>query len=254
VWVCSASDPQAGDFITPATVRSGELVIAVSTGGAAPALARRVRERLQEQFDEHFAAWLALLGELRPLIAAGVPDEEQRRRLWEELTRWEWLERVRDEGRDAVRQAMRQVVEQGSTIAPATGSGHDEGSTRAHETGPCTPRDARMSENKLCTDIEPYPEPDSAVDKEALEDWSWALQERSKGRFDKYAGLHVAVVNRTALGSSRDPNLLRQYLAENCGRGGPRRMELGAAGAEQGTIRRICRPARGGRESNRAGQ
>jgi precorrin-2 dehydrogenase/sirohydrochlorin ferrochelatase len=112
VWVASASDPAAGDFITPATVRSGALVIAVSTGGAAPALARRIRERLQHEYDESFAAWLSLLGELRPAIRA-TADEERRRRLWDELTRWEWLDRLRSEGIDAVRVAMRKVFKEG---------------------------------------------------------------------------------------------------------------------------------------------
>jgi siroheme synthase-like protein len=110
VWVASTSDPQTGDFITPALVRSGELLIAVSTGGMVPALARRVRERLQEQFDDRFAAWLTLLAELRPLIRDRVPDEEQRRRLWEELTDWKWLERWRREGGDVVREAIRRIA------------------------------------------------------------------------------------------------------------------------------------------------
>jgi precorrin-2 dehydrogenase/sirohydrochlorin ferrochelatase len=111
VWVASASDPPAGDFITPSTVRRGELVIAVSTGGAVPALARRVRERLEEELDDHFAAWLLLLAEVRPLVRACVPDEDSRRRMWDELTRWEWLDRVRREGVETVRAALRRVIE-----------------------------------------------------------------------------------------------------------------------------------------------
>jgi precorrin-2 dehydrogenase/sirohydrochlorin ferrochelatase len=110
VWIASTSAPETGDFITPATVRSGTLLLAVSTGGAAPALARRVRERLQEEFDESFAAWLALLAELRPLVRA-VAGEDCRRRLWDELTDWQWLQRVRSEGVEAARVAMRRVIE-----------------------------------------------------------------------------------------------------------------------------------------------
>jgi precorrin-2 dehydrogenase/sirohydrochlorin ferrochelatase len=109
VWVSSSTEP-AGDFTTPATLHRGELVIAVSTGGAAPALARRVRERLEAEFDECFADWLALLGELRPVVRAAIPDGERRRQVWEELTRWEWLERLRREGVEAVREAVRQVL------------------------------------------------------------------------------------------------------------------------------------------------
>jgi hypothetical protein len=70
-----------------------------------------------------------------------------------------------------------------------------------------------MSESKPPTAAEPFRQPD-AVDREVLDAWSWVLQERSNGRFDEYAGKHVAVVNRTVLGSSRDPELLEQYVAE----------------------------------------
>ena len=70
-----------------------------------------------------------------------------------------------------------------------------------------------MSESQLLPDAKPVREPD-AVEREALEEWSWVIQERGKGRFDEYAGQHVAVVNKTVLGSSLDPNLLRQYVAE----------------------------------------
>ncbi len=70
-----------------------------------------------------------------------------------------------------------------------------------------------MSENKPATAARPFREPD-AVEREALEEWSWVIQERSKGRFDEYLGQFVAVVNKTVLGSALDPNLLRQDLAE----------------------------------------
>jgi precorrin-2 dehydrogenase/sirohydrochlorin ferrochelatase len=213
VWVSSVSDPEAGDFITGATMRSGDLVMAISTGGAAPALARRIRERLEAEFDDTFASWLALLGEFRPLIQAAVPDEERRRGLWEELTRWQWLQRVRGEGIDAVRQALRGMMEQGFVVAPPAEIGHDGGSEGAHDNGPCAWKEASMSECNAPTPIEPFPEPD-AVEREALEEWSWVIQERSKGRFDDYLGQYVAVVNHTVLGSSLDPNLLRTSVSE----------------------------------------
>jgi precorrin-2 dehydrogenase/sirohydrochlorin ferrochelatase len=111
IWVNSSSDPSTGDFLTPATVRRDGLVLAVSTGGAAPALARTIRRRLESEFDESFGAWVRLLAELRPRVLARVPDPGRRRDLFERLCRWEWLERLRREGPEAVREAMRAEVE-----------------------------------------------------------------------------------------------------------------------------------------------
>jgi precorrin-2 dehydrogenase/sirohydrochlorin ferrochelatase len=106
LWVNSADDPDSGDFVLPAVVRRGEFVLAVSTGGAAPALAREVRARLEAQFDDAFGQWVALLAELRPVVRSLFPNERQRRDVLAGFCRWEWLDRLRREGADAVRAAM----------------------------------------------------------------------------------------------------------------------------------------------------
>jgi precorrin-2 dehydrogenase/sirohydrochlorin ferrochelatase len=106
VWVNSANDPAASDFLMPSTVRRGDFVVAVGTGGAAPALARRVRRQLEEQFDGAFGQWVALLAELRPVVLSSVPDADRRRILFERWCRPKRLERLRREGVDAVRQDL----------------------------------------------------------------------------------------------------------------------------------------------------
>lgn len=110
VWVNAATDTEQGDFHMPAVVRAGGLTVAVSTGGAAPALARRIREKLEAEFDTVFAAWLQLLNEIRGEVLATVSDESRRRELLGGFADWPWLDRIRSEGIDAVRAAMREQV------------------------------------------------------------------------------------------------------------------------------------------------
>jgi len=57
--------PVPSNFIVPACLRRGDLSIAVSTGGASPALARRIRERLEVDFGEEYEALLELVGRVR---------------------------------------------------------------------------------------------------------------------------------------------------------------------------------------------
>ncbi len=110
IWVNSASDPATGDFTLPAVHAVGSLVVAVSTGGAAPALARRVRDRLAAQLDPAFAAWVELLNEVRGQVLVSVPDPARRRTLLDGLVDWPWLDRLRVERVEAVRAAMLEAV------------------------------------------------------------------------------------------------------------------------------------------------
>lgn len=118
VWANSATDPESGDFVVPAAVRRGALVLAISTAGAAPALAQEVRRRLEAEFDETFGLWVSLLAELRPIILERIADRGQRRALFARLAVWEWLERLRRDGPDAVRAAMLAEVQ---ALAQASG-------------------------------------------------------------------------------------------------------------------------------------
>lgn len=110
IWVNCADDPAAGDFVLPAMLRRGELVVAVSTGGAAPTLAKRLRDRLEPQFDQAHADWVAILKELRSLARTQLPDETQRRALLERWCEAHWLERLRQLGREAVQAEMLQEL------------------------------------------------------------------------------------------------------------------------------------------------
>jgi siroheme synthase-like protein len=65
VWVNAADDPPNCDFILPSVIRRGDIVIAASTGGASPALARRLREELEAFLSEDYGPLAELLQEVR---------------------------------------------------------------------------------------------------------------------------------------------------------------------------------------------
>jgi precorrin-2 dehydrogenase/sirohydrochlorin ferrochelatase len=110
IWVNAATSPAEGDFLLPAVVRRGELTLAVSTGGASPALARRIREKLEAEFDDAFAEWVRVLAVVRTEVLAKVADESRRRVLLDSFAEWSWLERLRSEGADAALTAMRDFL------------------------------------------------------------------------------------------------------------------------------------------------
>ena len=65
IWVNAADDPTNCDFILPSVVRSGKVVVAASTGGASPAMARRLREDLTAFLDQDYGPLTDLLAEAR---------------------------------------------------------------------------------------------------------------------------------------------------------------------------------------------
>ena len=66
------------DFIAPATVRRGQLVLTVSTSGASPALARKIKKELAEQFDDVYEEYVNFLQEARLMISATFEKGEKR--------------------------------------------------------------------------------------------------------------------------------------------------------------------------------
>lgn len=65
VWVNAVDDVPNCDFIMPGIVQKGELIIAISTSGLSPAIARKVREDVEEFLGDEDAALLDLAGEVR---------------------------------------------------------------------------------------------------------------------------------------------------------------------------------------------
>ncbi|MFQ9491700.1 MAG: bifunctional precorrin-2 dehydrogenase/sirohydrochlorin ferrochelatase [Bilophila wadsworthia] len=71
--LCNCADaPKDSSFIVPALVEQGNIAIALSTGGASPALARKIREDLETWLGEHYTGISELLMRLRPLVLACI--------------------------------------------------------------------------------------------------------------------------------------------------------------------------------------
>lgn len=68
VLVNVADDLEPSDFIIPSFFRRGNLTVSVSTSGVSPALARKIRMKLEKSFGEEYASLLSLIGEVRSIL------------------------------------------------------------------------------------------------------------------------------------------------------------------------------------------
>jgi siroheme synthase-like protein len=65
ILVNVVDDPQLSDFIVPSILRRGNLAISISTGGMSPALARKIRTRLQKEFGPEYSKIALLVHQVR---------------------------------------------------------------------------------------------------------------------------------------------------------------------------------------------
>ena len=75
--------PPLCNFILPAIVRTGPLAIAISTAGASPALAKRIKRQIAEEYGEPYARLAVLLNEARGWAKGTLPTYQDRKEFFE---------------------------------------------------------------------------------------------------------------------------------------------------------------------------
>ena len=88
-------DPQKCGFLVPAVLRRGDLVIAVSSGGASPLVARGIRDELADRYGPEYEQYLNYLAEARAEALNCIPDARRRRQVFARLTDGRLLRLVR---------------------------------------------------------------------------------------------------------------------------------------------------------------
>jgi siroheme synthase-like protein len=81
--------PPLCNFILPAIVRTGPLAIAISTAGASPALAKRIKRQIADEFGAEYARLATMLNEVRGWAKGTLPTYQDRKAFFEEIVNGE---------------------------------------------------------------------------------------------------------------------------------------------------------------------
>jgi precorrin-2 dehydrogenase / sirohydrochlorin ferrochelatase len=81
--------PPLCNFILPAIIRSGPLAIAISTAGASPALAKRIRDEIADEYGEPYARLAVLLNDVRGWAKGTLPTYQDRKAFFESIVNGE---------------------------------------------------------------------------------------------------------------------------------------------------------------------
>ncbi len=102
--------PEFCSFIVPATIMRGDLCVSISTGGASPALARNIRESLENLFGKEYDEFTKLLSEMRKWVLAEISDETVRRDILQRIAGLDMLEIVKKSGASEAKKKMLEIV------------------------------------------------------------------------------------------------------------------------------------------------
>ena len=109
--LCNCTDaPKDSSFIVPALVEQGNIAIALSTGGASPALARKIREDLEAWLGERYTGISELLMRLRPLVLALHHETRQNTTLFRSIVDSPLSEALQRRDRQTCESLLRELL------------------------------------------------------------------------------------------------------------------------------------------------
>lgn len=115
--LCNIADrPEACNFILPSVVQRGDLVITISTSGQSPALAKRLRRKLEAQFGEEYADFLLLMGVIRKKLLSQAHEPEAHKALFNQLIDSDLIELLRTGQRKQLNLLLYKILGEGYRI------------------------------------------------------------------------------------------------------------------------------------------
>lgn len=104
--------PGLCNFILPATLRRGKLIISISTSGQSPALAKKIKEELLNTYGIEYEIFVDLLGKLRPQVVAKYKDEKTRKLFWEKVVNSNLIAYIRENKEEKIKKEIQTLFEE----------------------------------------------------------------------------------------------------------------------------------------------
>jgi len=108
--VNAADQNEDCDFFAPATIHDGDVVIAIGTGGASPALSALLKGILQAAVPKDIGQFAALMNDIRTELKTRLDTHQQRGAALKQLVSSETLEAFAKDGPQAVRAKLEQIL------------------------------------------------------------------------------------------------------------------------------------------------
>jgi precorrin-2 dehydrogenase/sirohydrochlorin ferrochelatase len=112
--LCNIADrPEVCNFILPAIVNRGDLIIAISTSGKSPAFAKKMRKDIEKKFGTEYAEFLKLMGRIRNKLLSEDHEPEAHKPLFEKLIQRNLVKMIKDRDIAAVNSLLFEILGEG---------------------------------------------------------------------------------------------------------------------------------------------
>ena len=109
-------DPAHSSFIVPSLVKRGDLLVAISTSGQSPALAKLLRQRLQKEIGPEYSSLLKLLGAVRTKVRSSGFSQKRNQRIFRKLVRNDLLSLIRKRDWQGLDTRIRSILGPGFSL------------------------------------------------------------------------------------------------------------------------------------------
>ncbi|CAN2041554.1 precorrin-2 dehydrogenase / sirohydrochlorin ferrochelatase [Candidatus Magnetomoraceae bacterium gMMP-15] len=115
--LCNIVDmPEQGNFVLPSIVQSGDLMLAISTSGKSPALAKRLRQRLEKEFGQEYEVLLNLMGAVRKKLLSLNHAPHRHKKIFNKLLDEGLLEMIQEHRKDDIDELLVNTIGQDYTL------------------------------------------------------------------------------------------------------------------------------------------
>jgi len=123
--LCNIADrPAVCNFILPATVKRGDLVIAISTSGKSPAFAKELRKHLETQFGDEYATLLTLMGRIRSLLLKEKHAPEEHKPIFNRIIQSGIIDLIKADKKEEIDTLLRIILGDGYKFDDLMGLDH----------------------------------------------------------------------------------------------------------------------------------
>ena len=102
--------PELCNFIVPSVVERGDLLIAISTSGKSPAMAKKIRQQLEKGFGKEYAVFLDIMGKIRDKVLTRSKESDKNKRLFERLVNSPLIEWIKEGKKKEINRFLKQVL------------------------------------------------------------------------------------------------------------------------------------------------